>query len=133
MSAFTNFFSGISDAISQIISGFQQSISTVITVFENLSSGLDYVDDTIVAMSQFSISGKGDSYQYPVVQAVATVKYLMPEDIFYFIYISILIGICLTIFKLVSYILKNIHDYVLNIGGTFSGSTVMDFFKNFRL
>ena len=133
MSAFSNFFSGISGAISKIISGFQESISTIVTVFENLSAGLDYVDSTIVAMSKFSVSGRGDSYQYPVVQAVATVKYLMPDDIFYFIYMSILIGICLTVFKLVSYLVKSLYDYILDVGGTFSSNTVLDFFKNFRL
>lgn len=117
--------SSIGDAINGIVQGFVDVNDAVISALSGLVSGLDYVDEYIVNMKSLNVYGENS---YPVVQAVATVKYLIPADLFYFIYLFILFGITLTIYKIVAFLLTKIADFLLKDSGGFSASSIISGF-----
>ena len=120
-----NPFTAIGDAVLKIIQGFTDCISAIIESMTGLVNGLDYVDSSIVNMKNLDISAVEGGSSLPVVQAVATIKYLMPTDIFYFIYLLILIGICFAVYKIVAYILTVLLKNLFSNFDGFSGSSIL--------
>ncbi len=123
-------FSTIGDTISGIIQGFNDITAAVFSAMDGLVNGLEYVDKTIISMKNLDVMASAGEYSYPVVQAVATIKYLIPTDIFYFLYLFILIGITLAIYKIISYILTTLFQRIITGSGGFSSSSILSGFAN---
>ena len=126
-------FSNIADIFSSIIQLFVDLVTSVVAAMEGLVNGLEYVDNTIIGMKNLDLKASSGDVVYPVVQAVATVKYLMPADIFYFIYLFILIGISLSIYKIISYMITTLIPRLIPDVG-YSKSSILSWVKNkFRI
>lgn len=125
-----NPFTAIGDAISGIVQCVSDVTTAVFSSLSGLVNGLEYVDTTIVNMKNLDIEAVQGGASLPVVQAVAAVKYLMPTDLFYFLYLFILIGICLSIYKIVAYMLTVLFNKIIPDSGGFSASSILSGFAN---
>lgn len=125
-----NPFTAIGDAVSGIIQGVNDITNAVFSALSGLVNGLEYVDTTIVNMKNLDVTVSSGSSTMPVVQAVATVKYLMPTDLFYFLYLFILIGITLSIYKIVAYMLTVLFNKIIPDSGGFNFSSILSGFSN---
>lgn len=125
-----NPFTVIGDTISGIIQGFNDINKAVFSALSGLVNGLEYVDTSILNMKNLDIAVSSGDSTMPVVQAVATVKYLMPTDLFYFLYLFVLIGITLSIYKIVAYMLTVLFSKIIPNSGGFSFSSIISGFAN---
>ncbi len=118
-----NIITSITEAVSGIWQAISDSHEVIVESLKGLASSIKYCDEYIVNMQ--NLKTDANFSKYPVVESVALLKYLIPTDIFYFIYLFILIGISMTIFKITSFmLLRLIECFINNTSSGFSKAAV---------
>lgn len=118
-----NIITSITEAVSGIWQAISDSHEVIVESLKGLASSIKYCDEYIVNMQNLKTDANFSNY--PVVESVALLKYLIPTDIFYFIYLFILIGISMTIFKITSFmLLRLIECFINNTTSGFSKASV---------
>lgn len=121
-------FSDIADKVLEVVDLIFSMFTTVFTALNDLYNNLKEFNDTILSIS----ADPGGYTGLPVVAAIGTFRYLVGELIFKFIYLCILLGCLLTIYKLVCLLIEAFHALKDQMsGGSYSGNSLVCILKNF--
>lgn len=108
-------FGNIFDAAQELFQGILDALVSIFVALQDFNTMLGDFDYRIQQMT--SSCGSSEFTGMPIVDAIGTFRYLVGDLAFYMIYITVLIGCLLTIYKLVVLIFDAISSLLENITG----------------
>lgn len=108
-------FGNILDSVQEL---YQSILDALVSVFVALTDFKNMLNDFDYRIQQMTAScGSSEFTGMPIVDAIGTFRYLVGDLAFYMIYITVLIGCLLTIYKLVVLIIDAISSLLETITG----------------
>lgn len=108
-------FGNIFDAAQELFQGILDALVSVFLALQDFNTMLGDFDYRIQQMT--ASCGSSEFTGMPIVDAIGTFRYLVGDLAFYMIYITVLIGCLLTIYKLVVLIFDAISSLLENVTG----------------
>ncbi len=108
----------ITEIPSKVLDFFENIVDMILSVIEALQTFYDMLvefDERVVQMAESC--GTSEFTGMPVVEAIGTIRYLVGDVAFYMIYITILFGCLLTVYKLVVLLFDAIDALILQVTG----------------
>lgn len=127
----TYLIENIGELASKVVDFFMYIIEALMTAIDALGTFYELLvdfDHRILLMS--NSAGASEFTGMPIVEAIGTFRYLVGDVAFYMIYLTVLFGCLMTIWKLVSLLFEGIDAIVQKVAGVSSKTAITNFLGN---